>query len=109
MAGGELAVLTAQMNMQDPPCTGASLSEFRGLFQGPDRINYDDSSVRKAGGDLSHRLNDPVSSLECGAKPMLLKLATVKIAPRSGRQNTGSADELGGNLTRKISGEGCLT
>jgi len=84
MAGGKPAVLTVQMNVQDSPRTGAGLPKFCNLFQGSDGINYDDSSVRKAAGDLSHCIDDPLSSLECGTEPTFLKLAAVKTATSCG-------------------------
>ena len=85
------------------------LPKFLGLFQSPNGINDDDSSLGRAGGDLLHRVDDPVGSLKCGAKPTSLKLATVKIAISAGCHKAGSADVLGGNLPRKIPGERRLT
>jgi hypothetical protein len=84
MAGGKLTVRTAQMNVQDPPCTSAGPPKFCGLFQSSNGVNHDDSSVRKAAGDLSHRVDDPVSALKCVTEPTSLKLAAVKTAASCG-------------------------
>jgi len=109
MADGKLAVLTAQMYVHDSPSTGAGLPEFLGLFQGPDGIDDDDSSLGRAAGDAPYRIDDPASPLKCGTEPMSLKLAPVKIAASASQHKAGSTDVLGGNLPYKIPGERGLT
>ena len=77
VAFGKLAIVRAQVHMQDPPHSCARLAELSGLFYGPDSINDQDSISRRPAGCLPDRADEPVGSLEFSGHPFPLKLAAV--------------------------------
>ena len=109
MASGKLAVLTAQVNVQDPPRASSGPPKFLSLLQSPNCINDDDPCAGRVGADLPYRVDDPAGSLKCGTEPMSLKLATAKIPPSAGCYEAGRADVFGGNLPHKILSKRRLT